>query len=131
MSIEKFNVPGLAEPAGYHHVAVAERSKTVYLAGQTGVGADGKVAGPDLTSQTAQAFRNVGTALEAAGAGWDDVVKMVIYIVDYDAEKAQQFFAGIGEAFGTGMPMTATTLIGVQALSQPEFLIEIDATAAV
>ena len=131
MSIEKFNVPGLAEPAGYHHVVVAESSKTVYLAGQTGVGADGKAVGPDLTSQTAQAFRNVGAALEAAGAGWDDVVKLVVYIVDYDADKAQQFFAGIGEAFGGGMPTTATTLIGVQGLYQPDFLIEIDATAAI
>ena len=77
------------------------------------------------------AFRNVGIALEAAGAGWDDVVKLVIYIVGYDAEKAQQFFAGIGEAFGGGMPSTATTLIGVASLFQPEFLVEIDATAAV
>lgn len=131
MSIEKINPPGLAEPAGYNHVVVAERSKQIHLAGQVGTGPDGAVAGPDLAAQTAQAFRNVGIALEAAGAGWDDVVKMVIYIVDYDADKAQQFFAGLGEAFGGAMPSTATTLIGVAGLYQPELLIEIDATAAV
>lgn len=131
MSIEKINPPGLAEPAGYSHVVVAERSKTIHLAGQVGVGPDGAVAGDDLASQTAQAFRNVGIALEAAGAGWDDVVKMVVYIVGYDAEKASEFFAGIGQAFGGGMPSTATTLIGVASLFQPEFLIEIDATAAI
>lgn len=131
MSIQKFNVPELAEPAGYHHVVVAERSRTVYLAGQVGVDADGAVVGPDLAAQTAQAFRNVGTALDAAGATWDDVVKMVIYIVDYDADKAQQFFAGLGEAFAGGAPTTAATLIGVQSLYEPRFLIELDVTAEI
>jgi enamine deaminase RidA (YjgF/YER057c/UK114 family) len=131
MSVEKINPPGLAAPAGYAHVAVAEGTKRVYIAGQVGTGPDGEVVGPDLTSQTAQAFRNVGTALEAAGATWDDVVKLSYLIVDYDAAKGGEFFAGIGEAFGDAMPITAATLIGVQALYQPELLIEIEAIAEI
>ena len=131
MGIEKINPDGLAPPAGYSHVAVATGTKRVYLAGQVGTGPDGTVAGPDLASQTAQAFRNVETALAAAGAGWDDVAKMTVYIVQFDDEQAGHFFAGIGEVFGDAMPVTATTLIGVHSLYQPELLVEIEVIAEI
>lgn len=131
MSIEKINPDELAEPAGYAHIVVAEGTRRVYVAGQVGVGPDGKVVGPDLTSQTEQAFRNVTTALAAGGAGWDDVVKMTILIVGYDQAKGAEFFAGIAQAFDTGMPTTAATLIGVHSLYQPELLVEIEVVAEV
>jgi enamine deaminase RidA (YjgF/YER057c/UK114 family) len=131
MSIEKINPSALAEPQGYAHVAIAEGTRRVYLAGQVGVGPDGAVVGADLTSQTAQAFRNVATALDAAGATWDAVAKMTIYIVDYGHDKGAEFFAGVAQVFDGGMPTTAATLIGVQSLYQPDLLIEIDATAEI
>jgi len=131
MSIEKINPSGLADPQRYAHVTIAEGTRRVYLAGQVGVGQDGAVVGADLTSQTAQAFRNVATALDAAGATWDAVAKMTIYIVDYGHDKGAEFFAGVAQVFDGGMPTTAATLIGVQSLYQPDLLIEIDATAEI
>ncbi len=131
MSIEKINPEQLSEPEGYVHVVVAEGSRRVYVAGQVGVGPDGQVVGTDLTSQTAQAFRNATTALDAAGADWDAVVKMTVYIVDYGHAKGEEFFAGLGQAFGDDMPTTAATLVGVQSLYQPDLLIEIDVTAEI
>ena len=129
MSIDRINPSELVEPAGYAHVVVATGTRRVYVAGQTGVGVDGVVVGDDLASQTAQALRNVGTALAAGGASWDDVVKLNILIVGYEPAMAEGLFTGIGEVFGENMPAAAATLYGVQSLFEPDHLVEIDAIA--
>jgi enamine deaminase RidA (YjgF/YER057c/UK114 family) len=131
MSIEKINPSTLMEPAGYTHVMVASGTKRVYVAGQTGVDSDGNLAGPDLTSQTAQALRNVTAALEAGGATWNDVAKMNILVVGYEPSMGDALFAGVGEVFGDGMPLPAATLYGVQSLFEPQFLVEIDVIAEI
>jgi enamine deaminase RidA (YjgF/YER057c/UK114 family) len=98
----------------------------IFLAGQVGQDAQGKVAG-DLAAQTEQALRNVGTALAAAGATFADVVKTTIYVVDWQPEKAGDLFAGLQRS-GAGSP-GPTTLIGVAALASPDLLVEFDVTA--
>lgn len=129
MSIDKINPEGLHDPEGYTHVAVAEGTKRVYIAGQVGVGTDDAVVGTDLASQTAQAFENVRIALAAVGAGWEHVVKLTIYVVDFDEAKAGEFGAGMGAAMERGLTPTAATLVGVQALYRPDLLVEIEAIA--
>ncbi len=129
MSIQRINPPELAPPQGYDHVVVATGTTRVYVAGQTGIGPDGRVVGDDLASQTAQALRNVGTALAAADAGWEHVVKMTVLIVGFEPSMAEGLFAGLGAAFGDDIPTTATTLHGVQSLFEPDFLVEIDVVA--
>jgi enamine deaminase RidA (YjgF/YER057c/UK114 family) len=131
MTIEKINPEGLAEPAGYTHVAIAQGTKRIYVAGQIGVGVDDQVVGDDLASQTAQALDNMRVALAAAGAGWDDVAKLTIYVVDYDESKMEALGAGMGQAMERGMTPTAATLVGVQALFRADVLVEIDAIAEV
>jgi enamine deaminase RidA (YjgF/YER057c/UK114 family) len=131
MNNTTINPAGLVEPLGYSHVVVATGTRRVYIAGQTGVGIDGAVVGTDLATQTAQAFRNVGTALEAGGATWQDVVKMNILIVGYEPSMAEAFFAGVGEVFGDSMPAPAATLYGVHSLFEADHLIEVDVIAEV
>ena len=131
MSIEKINPAGLHEPEGYTHVVVAQATKRVYVAGQVGVGTDDAVVGVDLSSQTSQAFENVRVALAAAGAGWEHVVKLTIYVVDFDEAKMGEFGEGMGAAMEAGMTPTAATLVGVQALYRPDLLVEIEAIAEV
>jgi enamine deaminase RidA (YjgF/YER057c/UK114 family) len=131
MNNTTMNPPGLSEPMGYSHVVVATGTRRVYVAGQTGVGPDGVVVGTDLASQTAQTFRNVGTALEAGGATWEDVVKMNILIVGYTPSMAEAFFTGLGEVFGASMPAPAATLYGVQSLFEADHLIEVDVIAEI
>ena len=103
----------------------------MYVAGQVGVAPDDTVVGADLTSQTAQAVENVGIALASSGAGWDHVVKLTIYVVDFDDAKMGEFAAGMGQAMERGLTPTAATLIGVQALYRPDILVEIEAIAEV
>ncbi len=126
MAIELINPAGLVEPQGYTQVAVATGSRMVFVAGQVGQDAEGKVVG-DLAAQTAQALRNVGTALAGAGATYADVAKTTVYVVDWRPEKMADLVAGLSSA-EMGRP-GPTTLIGVSALADPDLLVEIDVIA--
>lgn len=132
MPVELSNVAGRAEPEAYVHVGVATGSKTVYLAGQVSQDAEGAtVAKGDLGGQTEQALLNVASALDSVGASFDDVAKVTIYVVDWEPSKMEAIGAGIGaaaEKLGVN-PIKPATLIGVSALFEAEYLIEIDATA--
>ena len=132
MPIELLNPEGLPDPDTYRQVAVATGTRTVYLAGQVARTADGDPVGPgDLAAQVEQVFLNVSTALAAVGGNFADIAKITIYLVDWRPEKMADFEQGVGRVaarLGT-VPLTAATLIGVQALSEPDLLVEVDATA--
>src|SRR2546430_1772791 len=84
----EFTTPDTLPPAaGYSHVAaIAPGSRLVWTAGQVPLDADGTPApAGDWAAQTRQALRNVGAALAAAGATWDDVFKLTFYVVDTSA----------------------------------------------
>jgi enamine deaminase RidA (YjgF/YER057c/UK114 family) len=132
MTIEaKETIEGLAPIPGSAVSTLASGSKILYLSGQTGQVADGSVAGADFKSQCSQALRNIKTALAANGATLADVAKIVFYIVDWNMEKLGPLMESAIEVFGDDFPLTATTLIGVAALFEPDYLIEIDVTAVV
>ena len=132
MSVELMNPAGLPAPEVYCQVGIGRGSRVVHMAGQVARAADGTPVGPgDLAAQTEQAFLNVATALAAAGASFDDVVKLTIYAVDWRPEKLAQLGEGVGRA---GARLQAdlvkpVTLIGVAALGEPDLLIEVDAVA--
>lgn len=132
MTIEaKETIEGLAPIPGSAISTIATGSKTLYLSGQTGQVEDGSVAGPDFKSQTSQALRNIKTALAANAASLADVAKITFYIVDWNMEKLGPLMESAIEVFGEEFPVTATTLIGVAALFEPEYLIEVDVTAVI
>lgn len=118
---------GLPKIDVYHQVAVATGSRTVYVAGQ--VAWDGG----DLTTQVEQAYLNVHTALEAAGATVRDLARITVYVVDWTPDKMPQLLEGIAKAAAKlgETPAPPATLIGVAALDVPEHLVEIEATAVI
>src|SRR4029079_16581949 len=74
------NPPELHPPPGFSHVAVAEGTRVVHLAGQVALDREfGIVGGDDLGEQTRAAMRNVEAVLTAAGAAWGDVVRRTVY----------------------------------------------------
>lgn len=111
-----------------HALAITGGQKIVYVSGQVSRDVSGAVVGAgDMRAQVERVCENVAIALEAAGAGWKDVVRTTTYVTDIDA-----FFqcADIRmRYFGLAMPASST--IGITRLSHPEFLVEIDATAIV
>jgi enamine deaminase RidA (YjgF/YER057c/UK114 family) len=130
MTLELINPEDLPTPPTYTHVVVATGSRLVFVAGQEPEDEQGNLVGPgDLAVQARQVFGNLGRALAAAGARPEQVAKITIFVVDYRRELLQAIEEGQVALFGDHKP--ADTLVGVEALSRPEFLIEVDAVAVV
>ncbi|MFN7928752.1 MAG: RidA family protein [Blastocatellia bacterium] len=103
--------------------------KTIYVSGQVGVDAEQNLVGDgSFAAQAEQAFANLATALASAGAELADVVKLNLYIVNYQYEHAAVIGALIRQSFPAGH-LPACSLLGIQALARKEFLIEVEATA--
>lgn len=113
---------------GFSQGVVASGRRTLFVSGQTGWDGGRQLSGgADLAAQAARAFANVRVVVEAAGATVADVVMVRIYIVDYRPEDA----AAVGEAFREAFAglAPACSWIGVAALADPAFLIEVEAVA--
>ncbi|ATB39555.1 hypothetical protein CYFUS_004999 [Cystobacter fuscus] len=117
----------------YRQVAIATGTRQVHIAGQVAYDANGQlVARGDLAGQVAQAYRNVAIALAAAGATFNDVVRLTFYVVDWKREMISDFLAGIDQVAEELKIMPApASLIGVSMLFEPGVLVEIEATAVV
>lgn len=122
--------PGWPEPKGYAN-GVAAHGTQVFVGGQIGWDAAGRLAGPDLVSQTAQALRNVLAVLAQAGAGAQHVVRLTWYVTDIAAYRDGR--KAIGEAYREvfGRHFPAMSLVAVTALVEPDAKVEIEATAVV
>lgn len=132
MAVEALDPPDLPKPYGWRQLAVGTGNRVVFLSGQTPRTADGEPVGMgDLAAQTEQVYLNVATGLRAAGATFDDVLRLTIYVVDWSLDKWEAITAGAERAaakLGVDV-IRPTTLVGVATLAEPDFLIEIEATA--
>jgi len=100
----------------------------VYVAGTTATDERGELVGRgDASAQTAQALRNIERALVQAGASLNDVVRTRVFVRDIRDWEA------IGQAHGQvfGQIRPASTMVQVQALVDPEMLVEIEADAVI
>jgi enamine deaminase RidA (YjgF/YER057c/UK114 family) len=129
MGLQRLTPAGLFKPAAYTQVVLAQGRRMAFIAGQVSIDAEGKLVAPgDFAGQVKQVFANLGTALEGAGATPADVTKITIYVVNYKPELRPLLGEARSAVFGaTALP--ASTLVGVQALAEPGFLIEIEAVA--
>jgi enamine deaminase RidA (YjgF/YER057c/UK114 family) len=125
---ELLNPPELHPAPGFSHVAVAEGTKVVHFAGQLGIGQDFSLAAEDLYGQTVAAMRNLKVAMDAAGVGWDDIVRRTIYTLD--PTQYETITNAIDEVTG-GAEHPAQTIVGITGLAVPGCLIEIECTAVV
>jgi enamine deaminase RidA (YjgF/YER057c/UK114 family) len=117
-------------PAFTNVVKVSGPVSTVYVGGQNAVDAGGEIVGKgDLAAQTKQALTNLKTALAAAGATPDDVIKWNILIVE--GQSIEVGFAAFQEAWGSRSNPPVITAAFVAGLAHPDFLLEIDAIAVV
>ena len=128
---QRLNPAGLMKPTGYTHVVSVQGGRLVFVAGQVALDKDGNVVGKgDLKAQTQQVYENLKTALAGLGASPKDIVKTVTYVVGYKEAQLPVLREVRQGFYGTAEP-PASTLVGVQSLAREDFLIEIEAFAAV
>jgi enamine deaminase RidA (YjgF/YER057c/UK114 family) len=129
--VEHLNPEGLSQnPAFTNVVIVTGPVRTIYIGGQDAVDVTGQIVGVgDIGAQTAQVLVNMQTALEAAGAGLEHVVKWNILIVQ--GQPLEPGFAEFQRVWGERANPPVITAAFVSALANPEFLVEMDAIAVV
>ena len=97
----------------------------VFVSGQVPISADGTVTADDFDAQARQVFGNMRTVLEQAGATFDSVVKLTVYLTDISKLPD---YRRIKAEFMTGR-QPASTALGVQSLALPGMMIEVEAIA--
>jgi len=115
----------------FSQVVIAEGSplRVIAVSGQVGVDRSESLSGDGgFAAQLDGAFRNLGAALSAAGSSVAEVVKLTIYVVGYGHDKAAVIQKAVGRHFRTAR-LPACSLVGVEALARPEFLVEVEALA--
>ena len=132
MRKQYLNPKEIHEPRFYTHaVTVQGGGKIIYVSGQVSYDRDGVVFGKgDMRAQCEQVFKNLGHTLRAAGAGWDDVVKMNGYMVDMHPE-AVDMYRGVRSRYLKAGKLPASTLVGVERLVHDDLLLEVEIVAAV
>ncbi len=129
--VQYLNPDGLLKnPAFTQVVAVTGAAKTIYVGGQDAVDASGKVVGKgDLAAQAQQIFRNLQTALAAAGAGLEHIIKWNIYVVH--GQPTQEGVEVFRRVWAERPNPPLVTLVYVSGLAHPDFLMELEAIAVV
>ena len=117
------------EEYGFHQGhEVADPTRTLYLSGQTSLDAEGNpVHMGDMAGQIRQVIDNIEAVLAEAGMTLADIVRINIFTTDMDLFREH---AGELERLREAGSQYASTLVGVTRLAFPEFLVEIEATAA-
>jgi enamine deaminase RidA (YjgF/YER057c/UK114 family) len=127
--ITRINPKTISKPfTNYAHVVTVEGAKKlVFCAGQVAADVEGTVLPPDnFAAQTKLVMKNLKNALAAGGAQLSDVTKVTIYICNpHDVPKARSI---LHDYFGKHPP--GSTLCILRGLANPNFLLEIEAIAA-
>jgi reactive intermediate/imine deaminase len=102
--------------------------RLIFTAGQLPFDKDGALVGEgDFRKQITQVFENIGAVLSEAGATFDDVAKLNIYVTDVANLPLVQ---EVRSRYLT-KPYPATTLVEITALANPKALVEIEAIAVI
>jgi 2-iminobutanoate/2-iminopropanoate deaminase len=121
------NPDGLAAPLGpYSLITTVPAGELVFCGGTIALDESGAIVGVgDIAAQTEQVMQNMQIALAAAGATFDDVVKIVTYVTDVS------LYSELAAVRATYLrpPYPTSTMLEVAGLILPELLVEIDAIA--
>jgi enamine deaminase RidA (YjgF/YER057c/UK114 family) len=132
MPIERKNVPGLAEPPGYTHLATVTDAQLVFLAGQVPLDARGELVGPgDAIAQAQQCLANLEASLAEAGARPEHVVRTTVYVVAQERAGLAAVWQSLIDSELSAVVRTPATLVGVAQLGYEGQLVEIECMAAV
>ena len=126
----KFKNPKLlSRPAGYSHVVEVQAAKLIFISGQVAMDADGNLVGKDsYGAQAEHVYHNLKIALESAGTDFSHVVRIGYFIRDVahlpEVRQVRDRYIDVDNP-------PASTAVEISSLFRDEFLLEIEAVAAV
>lgn len=123
------NPESVARPmkAYYANAVRVRANELLFVSGQVAVDKDGKLVGPgDLRAQAHQVLENIRAILRANGAEMENVVKVTVYVTDI---RAFDDIEDIRNEYFHKNPPTSV-IVEVSKLAKPEWMIEIEAVAA-
>ena len=131
MNVERINPDGMHKnPAFTQMIVLPAGARTALIGGQNAMNEKGEIVGKgDFARQTAQALKNLVTCLEAVDASVEDLVQVKIYM-----KAGEDLRAGFGEwmkIWGQRANPPLVTGLFVSGLANPDYLIEIEATAVI
>ena len=124
----------VAPPGGSytHAIAVDQPGQLLFIAGQVPVDRDGQLVGKgDVAAQAKQVYANIANLVQAAGGTMADVVQFRAYLISRDLFPA--LVAARNEVFAEAFPdknYPTSTLVIVTGLANPDWLVEVEAVAA-
>jgi len=132
-SVRLYNPPTMAKPvSNYSQVAEVTGGKLVFIAGQVGLDPSGKlVSQDDFRAQTEQIFKNLKLAVEAAGGQMSDLVKVNYFVAESVDPSQYATVREIRDRYINTAAAPASTFVVVKRLARPEYLIEVEAVAAI
>ena len=130
MPKRQVTTPRLRQPNGHFSQAtvIEARGKLVFISGMTARCPDGTIAGiGDIETQTRQVCENLKAAVEAAGGTLDDICRVDVHVRNMEHFEAihkvrAQYFKP---------PLPASTMVEINKMTSPDYLIEISAIAVI
>jgi len=127
MGREEIRVDALAEPIS-HFTDAVRAGDLLFVSGIVAVDGEGKlVGGGDVVAQARQVFENMRAVLASGGCGFEDVVKVTVFLTEIDDRPAINPVRQ--EMFGASRP--ASTLVEVSRLAVDGAKVEIEAVAVI
>jgi len=124
------NPASLAQPRGYSNGVAYESGRSiVFLSGQIGWDASGRIVSDRFDEQFDQALANLIAVVADAGGSPESIGKLTIYVLDCAEYIAAR--KAIGEHYRRrmGRHYPAMTLVEVRALVEPGARVEIEGIA--
>jgi enamine deaminase RidA (YjgF/YER057c/UK114 family) len=127
VSANFLNPEGMHRPTGYTHVVEVTAGRPVYISGQVALDGAGELVGPgDVAAQARQVFENLQAALGSVGAGFEQVVKLTVYLVDATQMPAVR---EVRDRYVDTARPPASTAVEVRRLVRDDLLVEVEAVA--
>lgn len=133
-SIARTNPATMVDPTlfGYTQVVTVNNGRMIYLAGQGPTKLNEKSPGSDdLRGQARNAVDNILLALDAVGAGPENIVYLRINVVDYNPKMLIDIAPELARLTPAGGKPPASVFVGVSSLVLPSTMIEIETVAAI
>ena len=132
MEKDIINPSSLGRPTGFSHGVLTTGGRLLFLAGQTGSDAEGRITAPgDLVAQYEQIMRNFQAVVASAGGTMQDITKLNIFVRDRNDYLAHLKPLGQVHRAFFGAYYPAMALFEISRLFQDDALVEIEGMAVI